>query len=365
MTATKKKPISKTAKKQSKKTVETAPPKKSLKDRITAVRSRIDGLLARRPHRSFRQTRRRDYVRPLRLPGYWALTNEVRKVLWANKRLFLLLALTYAVLTAAFVGFASQDTYVELSESINDANEGVLQGDLGKVGQAGVLLATGMVGAFNQTPTDAQKIFAGIFGLMVWLTTVWLLRAILSGRKPKLRDGLYNGSAPLLSSLLIGFLVVLQLLPVALAAIGFGAAVSTGVLLGGIETMLFWVVAGMLGLLSLYWITSSMVALVVVTLPGMYPLQAVRTAGDLVIGRRVRVLLRFLWICVVSLLVWALVMIPIIIFDSWLKSVWSAIEWLPLVPVALLAMGSVTVVWMASYVYMLYRKIVDDDASPA
>lgn len=361
MPTTKKKPTPKTAKKQPKKTPESPAPK----NWAASVKDRVSGLLARRPHRSFRRTRRRDYVRPLRLPGYWAFTNTVRKTLWANKRTFLLLALTYAVLTGLFVGFASQDTYVELSESINDANEGFLQGDLGKVGQAGLLLGTGMVGAFNQTPTDAQKMFAAILGLMVWMTSVWLLRAIMSGRKPKLRDGLYNGSAPLLSSILVGFLVVLQLLPVALAAIGFGAAVSTGLLLGGVETMLFWVVAGMLGLLSLYWISSSMIALVVVTLPGMYPMRAIRTAGDLVIGRRVRILLRFIWICLISIIVWAAVMIPIILFDSWLKSVWHGIEWLPLVPVALLAMGSVTVVWIASYVYMLYRKIVDDDASPA
>ena len=361
MPATKKKTPTKTTKKQQNKKTEVSEPK----NLFAGTRLRINNFLIRRPHRSFRRTYRRDYVRPLRLPGYWAFTNQVRKMLWTNKRLFLLLALTYAVLTAALVGFASQDTYVELSDSVKDANDGILQGDLGKVGQAGVLLATGMVGAFNQTPTDAQKIFAGILGLMVWLTTVWLLRAIMSGRKPKLRDGLYNGSAPLLSSLLIGFLVVLQLLPVAIAAIAFGAAVSTGVLLGGIETMLFWVVAGMLGLLSLYWITSSMIALVVVTLPGMYPMQAVKTSGDLVVGRRVRVLLRFLWVCLVTILVWAIIMIPIILLDSWLKSVWPAIEWLPIVPVALLAMGSVTVVWMASYVYMLYRKIVDDDASPA
>lgn len=344
-------------------------PTPSLKSRIASIptrtRDRINNLLARRPHRSFQRTRRRDYARSLKLPGYWAFTNSVRQLLWQNKRLFLLLALTYAALTALLVGFASQDTYAQLSESLNEANDSVLSGDLGKLGEAGLLLTTGMIGAFNQTPTDTQRIFAAILGLMVWLTTVWLLRAIMAGHSPKLRDGLYNGSAPLISSLFIGFLIVLQLVPVAIAAIGFGAAVSTGLLDGGIEAMLFWVVAGMLTLLSVYWITSSILALVVVTLPGMYPLQAVKTAGDLVIGRRVRILLRFLWVCAITIVVWALVMIPLILFDDWLKNVWKGIEWLPIVPVALLAMGSVTVVWMASYVYMLYRRIVDDDASPA
>jgi hypothetical protein len=58
-------------------------------------------------------------------------------------------------------------------------------------------------------------------------------------------------------------------------------------------------------------------------------------------------------------------MVPVILFDAWLKGVLPALEWLPLVPVALLALSSLTVIWAASYVYLLYRKVVDDDAKPA
>lgn len=361
----KKQPAKRISAEKAQKRTSSAGKKRRLFGWFFRMRDRARGLLARRPHRSFRRTRRRDYVRSLKLPGYWAFTNSVRKTLWQNKKLFLLLALTYAVLTAALVGAASQSTYERLSDTLDQANENLLDGDLGGVGRAGLLLTTGMVGAFNQTPTDTQRIFAALLGLLVWLTTVWLLRTILAGRKPKLRDGLYSAGAPTISTLLVSCLVVLQLLPVALAAIGFDAASRTGLLNGGVEAMLFWMVAGLLTLLSVYWITSSAIAMVVVTLPGMYPSQAIKTAGDLVVGRRVRILLRLLWGTIIALVGWALVMIPVILLDSWLKDTWHAMEWLPIVPIALLAMGALSVVWAASYVYLLYRRIVDDDAAPA
>jgi hypothetical protein len=147
--------------------------------------------------------------------------------------------------------------------------------------------------------------------------------------------------------------------------IGYSAAQSTGLLAGGVEAMLFWVAASLLALLSLYWVTSTMIALVVVTLPGMYPMRAIKTAGDLVIGRRLRILLRLLWMLLGLAVFWIIVMIPIILFDTWIKSLWPAIENVPTIPIVLLAMSSISVVWVSSYVYLLYRKVVDDDAKPA
>ena len=81
--------------------------------------------LARRPHRSFRRTRRRDYSRSLKLPGYWAFTLYVRRTLQSDTRLFLLLALVYAVLTAVMVGVASQDTYTTLTDTLRQTGSDV------------------------------------------------------------------------------------------------------------------------------------------------------------------------------------------------------------------------------------------------
>ncbi|HET8883916.1 MAG TPA: hypothetical protein VFM68_00395 [Candidatus Saccharimonadales bacterium] len=329
---------------------------------------RAQDLLQRRPHRSFRRTYRRDYVRSLRLPGYWSFTNYVRKTLWTNKKLFIGLVVAYIVVTIAIIGLASEDIYSTLRETISESEAGMFDGAWGEIGKAGLLLVAGVSGSFNEASSDPQVqqgVYATVIALLTWLTTVWLLRAILTGHRPKLRDGLYNAGAPILSTFLVATVIIVQLLPVTLAAFGYGSAVSSGLLEGGVEAMLFWSVAALLTILSLYWITSTMIALVVVTLPGMYPMQALRTAGDLVIGRRVRILLRFLWLGMTVVLSWALIVIPIILLDAWLKTTIPAIESVPLVPSTLLVMGSLTIVWVASYIYLLYRKVVDDDAAPA
>lgn len=332
---------------------------------VKKIKRRVRGLLARRPHRSFRRSERRDYVRSLTLPGYWAFTTQVRRVLWQHRKLFALLVCTYGVLTVALVGIASQDTYSQLGDMLRDTSGELFKGNWGEIGKASLLLVSGVGGAANENLTQVQQLYAAILGLFVWLTTVWLLRALLAGRTPNLRDGLYNAGSPVLSTFLVGLLGIVQLLPVAFAIVGFSVASGSGLLDSGIESMVFWVCAALLATLSLYWMTSTLLALVVVTLPGMYPMQAIKTAGDLVVGRRIRILLRLLWLFLMLAIIWLVIMIPIILFDVWLKGIWPVIEWLPIVPVALLVMSTLTVVWSASYIYLLYRKVVDDDAAPA
>lgn len=332
---------------------------------MSPIRRRIQDFTSRRPHRSFRLTRRRDYARSLQLPGYWAFSHYVFQTIWKRRRLFGALALVYAVLSGLIVGIASQDIYTQLGDALKETGDDIFQGNFGEIGKASLLLAATISGGANSAPTEAQQIYGGIFVLLTWLTTVWLLRNILAGHTVRLRDGLYSAGAPIVATFLVSIVLLAQLLPLGLAFVGYSAAISSGLLSGGVAAMVFWVVASLLSVLSLYWVTSTIIALVVVTLPGMYPMRALKTAGDLVIGRRLRILLRLLWMLLGVVVVWAVVMIPIIIFDTWLKGVWPAVVAVPLIPLALLAMGSVTTIWMASYVYLLYRKVVDDDAKPA
>jgi hypothetical protein len=353
------------AKTTKKSTAKSRQPQSRLKKVVVATKRRVAGLLARRPHRSFRRTKRRDYVRSLRLPGFWAFTGIVWKTLWKHKRTFGLLAIVYALLTIVLVGIASQDTYDQLRAVLEDTGGDIFSGNWGEIGKASMLLWAGVTGSLTNTASESQQIYGAILLLFAWLTTVWLLRAILAGRQPRLRDGLYSAGAPVLAMFLVGLVMIVQLLPLALAIIGYSAATTSGFLSGGVEAMLFWVVAGLLAILSLYWATSTFIALVVVTLPGMYPMQALRTAGDLVIGRRIRILLRLLWMLALLAVVWILIVVPMILFDTWIKTLLPAIAWLPIVPVVLLVMSTLSVIWSGSYVYMLYRRIVDDDASPA
>ena len=159
--------------------------------------------------------------------------------------------------------------------------------------------------------------------------------------------------------------LILQLVPIGIAVIGYSAANSAGLLNGGVEAMLFWVAASFLAITSLYWITSTFFALIIVTLPGMYPGKALRTASDMVASRRLRILLRILWMLGVIIIAGAVIIIPTILIDTGLTNIWPVITKVPVVPVILMLFGVLTFIWSASYIYLLYRKVVDDDAKPA
>lgn len=325
------------------------------------VHARMNSFLARRPHRSFRRTLRRDYKRGLRIPGYIALSYEVAHILWMYKRLFGSLAAFYAVLSLLFIGLASQTTFTQLQEVIDQTSEGVFQGAWGDVGRAGLLLSAGILGSFTPELSEAQQIYSGLLVLLVWLTTVWLLRAIMSGGRPRLRDGLYNAGAPIVATTLIGIYMLLQSLPLLVATLIIG---SVG-LLGGVISLLFWSAAVLLIALSLYWLTGSFMALIVSTLPGMYPWKAIQIAGDMVVGRRFRILLRMIWLLMTVVLLWALIILPAILLNNWLVGVWPFIENIPFVPVLMLVVTAISSVWGSAYIYVLYRKVVDDDEDPA
>jgi hypothetical protein len=338
--------------------------KTSTKKSRQPLRQSINAFLSRRPHRSFRRTKARDLHRSLKLPGYVSFTKYVAKTLWQYRKLFLLLALMYGLLSALVVGVASQDTYTAITDGLTEANS-TLRSDPGQAGVIIGLIATALTGGLSQSLSQTQSTYAFILVLMTWLTAVWLLRNILAGNKVKLRDGLYNASAPILSTFIVITVLILQLLPMALAFIGYSAAASSGLLAGGIEAMLFWIVAGLLVVLSLYLVTSTLVALVIVTLPGMYPMQALKTAGDIAVGRRMRLLMRLLWLVGTIVAAWIVLIVPMVLLDAWINSMWVAFSAVPFVPIILVIMSSLTVVWAASYVYLLYRKVVADDAKPA
>ena len=335
----------------------------TIKKPFLAIKKKATTYSKYNPHRSFKHTLPRDDTRSLKLPGYFAFSKYVWRTLWTNRKTFLLLALTYAIISALMVGIASQDNITSLTETLNTSGGDFLAGGWGEIGKASLLFVTAMTGGLSQSLSDVQQIYAAIIILLTWLTSVWLLRNILAGHKVKLKDGLYNAGSPILSTFLVALLILVQLLPLALALIGYTAASATGLLSNGVEAMLFWVAAGLLAALSLYWITSTFFALVIVTLPGMYPLQAVQIASDLVIGRRLRILLRLLWMAFGVLITWAVIMIPIILLDKWLKGIWPTISWVPTIPVILLSISALTIIWVSSYVYLLYRKVVADDAS--
>lgn len=328
------------------------------------MNARRRAFMARRPHRSFRLTRRRDYRRSLVMPGYFAFTKEVVQFVRAHARLLLGLAALYAVLGLVLSIAISQDTYRQLDQLITDATEG----NPGS-GVAGVLsIFWGVtLGQLTQAAVadPSSQVIAMLLALFVWLSTIWLLRAIMKGYKPRIRDGIYSSGSPVIALFVLALIFFVQMIPAGLAMIAYTAADGSGLLQQTAMLMLFGGAALLLITTSLYWATSTFVAMIIVTLPGTYPFEALRLAGDLVIGRRMRLLMRIAWAFLLLFLLWAIVLIPVILLDGALKNALPDLLWLPLVPAIAMMLMALSVVLLAVYLYLLYRKVVADDSAPA
>lgn len=358
----------KKTKKSNKKTVNSR--KKSLKVKFKGLLSSMgkkrNDFLARRPHRSFQRTRRRDYVRSMSLPGYFALTAQVVNLLLNNKRIFFGIILIYAALTILSASIMPESSYQELRSIVGEVSEeGQFKEIVPIIGLFWGVFASQVTGVSFGTPGSAQQAIGVMLAMFAWLSTVWLTRAVMSGEKPRIRDGIYASGGPVIALALLMLVLVIQLIPAAVALIAYTSANATGILDQTGVLMLFGGGSILLITLSLYWLVSTLMAMIIVTLPGMYPGKALKLAGDLVVGRRTRIVLRVLWMILGILLMWVAVLVPVILIDQSLKSAFPIIEWLPLVPaVAMLLMAS-SIVLSGMYVYVFYRKVIADETPPA
>lgn len=328
----------------------------AIKDFLMRPIRRLLALRRRRTHKSFILSRRRDYVRPLKLPGYFSFTIQVAATLFRNRATFTLLSITSAVLVLVLSGLSSHQLYESMADSIAEDGEA-----LPFLIQAGSL-AVSTAGLLSSGAGEAQQVYIAVIGLVTWLATVWLLREIFAGRRPKLRDGLYSSGSPIVATAIVALMLLLQLIPVGLLALVYIALSTTGLIAQGLGAFLFSGVAVLVVTLTLYWVTSTLLAMVIVTLPGMYPWRAMRAASDIVVGRRLRMLYRIIWMLVLVILTWMLVMTPVVILANQLRVTFDWFGYIPLVPMISTWLSMVLVVWASSYLYTLYRKVVASDA---
>jgi hypothetical protein len=322
-----------------------------IKQKLGTIKKKIGDrrreYLAARPHKSFRNTKA-----PRTRPALITIKRnalESLRLMWRERRLFLILSAVYVVTTYIFVGGVAQGDFVELKEATVE----VIGGSLNSFSTALSLLTSTMSGAFGSEMSEIQQFLAVLLGIVFWLTIVWALRMRLANEKINARDALYTASAPLVSYVVVGFFIILQLTPGAIGVFIFNVANSGGYIQGGVEVMAFALAAFLLGALSLYWLAGSLVALVIVTLPQMYPWRAIRIASELAIWRRTRLLWHTLALAGMLLLFWVVLLLPVLLLDTVLQ--WS---WLPLVPIVVQALGAFSIVFGATYIYKLYRSML-------
>lgn len=311
-------------------------------------------------HKSFRRSYREDYVRETKTPGLLSHAMITFQTIFRHWRTFLPFVLIMTLMYIVLVGLLSEELYTQFQESIDQSGAELAGGNIGNFAKAGLLLiSTITTGGLDTGMGESQTAFMIILFLVMWLVMIYLLRHFMAGGKPKLRDGMYNALSPLISTLLVFAVIFVQAIPMMLVAITYSAALATGFLSTPFYALVYFIFAAVMILISVYLLSSSLMALVAVTAPGMYPMRALFAASDLMAGRRTKLIIRVVYLLLVIVLIYIITITPIILLDMWFKSMWSWLVGVPIVPFFLLVVTCFVFIYATTYLYQYYRWLLD------
>lgn len=278
------------------------------------------------------------------MKGSFRLLAAAVRVLLKNWRLFGGIVFVYLVLTVVLVkGFGVNSDIAQLKATVLELFNGSTAQLVTSLTLFGVLL-----GNANSTASDIAGAYQSILLVVVSLVLIWALRQSLAEKKPavSVRDAFYKGLYPVIPFLLVLLVIGLQLLPLVIANFLYTVIFGGGLAVTAPEQWLWGLLLGLLALLSLYMIASSVFALYIVTLPDVRPIQALRSARDLVRYRRWVVMRKVMFLPVALLILAAAIVIPIIIISP------AIAEWVFFI----LSMLGLAIVH--SYFYQLYRELL-------
>ena len=305
-------------------------------------------------HRSFKRSYREDYVRDLEVPGMMYHILYSFRLIFKNWKVFVPLLIVMIVAAIAFVGLMSEDTYSEIQNVIDETAE-ENGANIGTFAKSGILLvSTVFTGGLSANANAGAWMFVALIFLIIFLVTIFILRHKMAGNKVGLRDALYNSMTPLLSAFVVLIVAIIQTIPIMLLIVAYSAAIETHFLDTPFYALLFLVFAALMLLLSSYLLSSSIMALVAVSAPGLYPLDALKNASELMIGRRIKFILRIIALLITLAVMWALIMMPLIMFDLFMKQFdWTSS--IPFIPLCLVAMTCFSAMYISAYFYVYYR----------
>lgn len=320
-----------------------------------------------RLHRSFKRSYYEDYQRKTELPSLTSQASAAFKMFFKFWKIFLPLLLIFVGLYIFLIGAMSENTLADVKANVEQTNKDVADGKIGTVGKAGLTLLGIISTGGLTTMNDAQVVIAVLLFTIIWLVTIYLARHLLAGHQEiKMRDGFYSALSPLVSTLVVGLIIFLEAVPIMLTIIVFQVALTTEFLSTPFYALLFFMFAALMITLSLYLLSSSFFAIIVVSAPGLYPLTAVRMAKNLIMGRRLRFLIRVFYLVIIVALLYLLLLMPAIILDGALKSqfTWFAESKIPFVAIIQLTITVFIFIYLSIYFYLFYRALLDynDDA---
>ncbi len=279
-----------------------------------------------------------------KLSSGWKLFVNSLTPLKQNWKLFGGILLVYGLLTLVFVkGLSGGTNLTELKASLDSTFTSSGDQLSNSFALFGILLGSSTGG--DQVASLYQS---GLLTMIV-LVSVWTLRQLQgdpSSQKLRVKDTFYKSMRPLVPFVLVLFVMGLQLVPLLVGAGLYSTIVNNGLAVGLLEQLAWLGAFFLLALWSLYMLTPTVIALMIVTLPDMQPVQSIRISRQLVKYRRWTVLRKILFLPLILFIVLLLIMLPLII---WLT---PAAQW------AFFALSLAAAPVAVSYIYGLYKELM-------
>jgi hypothetical protein len=290
----------------------------------------------------FRRKEKPPRVEHAPLPSSFRIFWHALEIINEHYRLFFGIVIVYAMVNTVLVrGFA---TGVDVSSIKNDVS-GAFHGDAKAAGTSFTLFVYLLGGTGNSANASAGA-YQSFLIIITSLVIIYALRQIYAGVIPTIRESYYKACYPLVTVFLVMIVVAVQIIPFAIGAAVFSAIIGGGIALTIVEQIGTGVLCLGLIILSLRWISTSLFALYIVTLPDMTPMKALRSAKDLVRYRRLEVSRKILFLPIAVLVCFALVMTPIILFFT------------PASAYAFFILTSIGLMIIHSYMYTFYRELL-------
>ena len=292
----------------------------------------------KKKYRSFR-LQKRIKAESRYIPSSRDLFSQSLALVIRNLPLFLAILLLHGMLYAILVKTSATVDVSTVQRSVKE----IFGNKVGTVSGTAALVGT-VLGSPRKVETGSFAITSLV--ITTSLIYVWAIRERINGVSIRARDAIFNGLSPLVSTLVILLFMGVQLIPFGIATFFYTSARSNSLFASGFEDIFFFMITFFSGLVSFYFLTSSIIALYAAALPGVYPLSALKAAKELVAFRRLSIFRRVLSLAVlISLTYLVLLVVVVRLFPD------KTYTFIDIYQIAIIPFTNV-------YLYKLYRALL-------
>ena len=191
--------------------------------------------------------------------------------------------------------------------------------------------------------------------LTLWLVSIFFARRIIKKKPVRFRDGIFNAMTPFFSSLVVLVVIALQCVPIMFVVIASASAVETNLFGDFFYGSLFVLFALAMSALSLYLISGTLMAMVAVSAPGMYPIRALILTREVMVGEKIGLIVKLITaVLVLALISAAMVGIGVLI-ELGLRNLGQSV---PVTGAMVFACGCFSTIYLAVYLYLYYCRVL-------